>query len=404
MEWKVYDKEKNIPTKAIIYISKEWIESNMPKMAITTDNNEDNKEVKVNNDDNYEEAPNIIELEDNEKFRDDEGNIVEIETRGEREYDKIYFNVDDVAKYFELPNLRKTIMKNDSGYVITSHYKIFYVSLRTSSSKKERKLKVIKSVFLTYKGMLKTLFGSRVGKADKFVDWATKTLFTVQMGDIDEKEELASGLIGIPVKSLKQVLSTSANSVPCLYQFSLGIAKDFRKSMKLPEEIPDDYIITKYGFTDNLARRTNEHTKKYNSIKGVNIELMLFIYIDPKYLSQAETDVKNYFITNEKSIKFENFKELIAINPQHLPQITKQFKYIGKEYAGCIDDVVKQFEKQLESDKKILDAERNKLTTEKLKHEIEILKHKHANEILTKDLEIANMKIEILTSRLDKMK
>ena len=36
-----------------------------------------------------ERAPDIIELGEDEKFRDDEGNIIEIETRGERTHDGI---------------------------------------------------------------------------------------------------------------------------------------------------------------------------------------------------------------------------------------------------------------------------------------------------------------------------
>ena len=36
-------------------------------------------------------------LDDEEKFHDNEGRVVEIETRGEREHDKVYFLAKDVA-------------------------------------------------------------------------------------------------------------------------------------------------------------------------------------------------------------------------------------------------------------------------------------------------------------------
>jgi hypothetical protein len=54
----------------------------------------------------------------------------------------------------------------------------------------------VKGIFITYKGMLQSLFSSQRGNADKFVDWATETLFTVQMGTADQKETLAATLIG----------------------------------------------------------------------------------------------------------------------------------------------------------------------------------------------------------------
>jgi hypothetical protein len=55
-------------------------------------------------------APPIIVLKDEEKFMDNDGNIIEIETRGERAVDKIYFKVKDVADGFEMTNLQKDII------------------------------------------------------------------------------------------------------------------------------------------------------------------------------------------------------------------------------------------------------------------------------------------------------
>ena len=96
--------------------------------------------------------------------------------------------------------------------------------------------------------------------------WATKTLFTVQMGTKKQKEDLVSGVLGIPAKSLRQVLSTSSTNVPCIYRFALGTCKNLRNEMNISSNVPDDHIIIKYGYTDNLVRRTREHMKTYESI------------------------------------------------------------------------------------------------------------------------------------------
>ena len=85
--------------------------------------------------------------------------------------------------------------------------------------------------------MLKILFSSRTGDADKFVDWATETLFTVQMGTADQKETLASTLIGQPVKNVRAVFKTCAKKVPCIYRFALGTAKQLRPMMDLPPRV-----------------------------------------------------------------------------------------------------------------------------------------------------------------------
>jgi hypothetical protein len=403
-EWTIYDKDKKVPNKVSLYISKSWCDDNLlkPKRKIAKKNKlekNENKKEDIKDEENekeYEEAPELIVLDDNEKFRDNEGNIYEIETRGTRDHDGIYFLAEDIAKAFEIGNIR-TYWYNNESFVYGDHYKSFIVQrVKKNDEKKNKKMDVM--TYLTYEGVICVLFTTRSKKAKSFTTWATKTLFTVQMGTIEQKQQLASGLIGIPIDSLKQVLSTSAKSVPCIYQFSLGIVKDLKKSMKLSEDIPDNHVVIKYGFTDDLARRSSEHEKTYGKIKGVKFELMLFIYIDPKYLSQAEKDVKNYFETNEKNIKYESFKELIIVNPKNMPQITKQFKYIGKDYSGCVDELTKRIE-----------DEKTKAHIEKMNYEIELMKSKHNNEllmkdnellkkennILSKDLEIAKMKLEL---------
>ena len=51
----------------------------------------------------------IILLDDDEKFKDDNENTVEIETRGVRTPKGIYFLASDVSKVFEMPNLYDTL-------------------------------------------------------------------------------------------------------------------------------------------------------------------------------------------------------------------------------------------------------------------------------------------------------
>ena len=48
----------------------------------------------------YPIAPPIIELDDCEKFKDEKGNPLDIETRGERRFDKTYFCSKDIERAF----------------------------------------------------------------------------------------------------------------------------------------------------------------------------------------------------------------------------------------------------------------------------------------------------------------
>ena len=91
-----------------------------------------------------------------------------------------------------MPSLHKNILQENSGYVKESHYNFYSTNILTKENQQQKQL------FLTYKGMLKILFSSRTGNADKFVDWATETLFTVHLGtecDKNVREKLCFSYI-----------------------------------------------------------------------------------------------------------------------------------------------------------------------------------------------------------------
>jgi hypothetical protein len=318
--------QKNPSTKAKLLLLLSWVIANVPKMQDTKDTYE------------YLEAPEILALEDDEKFKDING-IVEIETRGERTSKGIYFLAKDVAKAFEMPRLSDVINNKDRCYKENIHY-IIYSSSPIIDGKQR-----VNQLFITYRGMLKILFSSRTGNAEKFVDWATETLFTVQMGTEDQKEELGAKLIGQSVKNVRAVFKTCSKKVPCIYRFSLGPAKTLRKVMNLPNEIPDDFTIIKFGLTTDLDRRSLEHVKEYEKIPRVQLRLMDFSYIDPKFLSQAETDIKDFFKTIEMPVNYEKYDELIAVDPRHEKQIKKQYEFIATAYQGSIAELILEIEK-----------------------------------------------------------
>lgn len=359
--WTLSSNQSKPSNKAKLLLLEEWVKQNIPKMKPES---EETKEAEYE----YPELPALLYLENEEKFKDENGEVVEIETRGERTSTGVYFLAKDVSIAFEMPNLNKTLLDTRWEYNRDEHYKTFIDTNRDILNFHMNK----KQLYITYKGMLKILFSSRSGKANSFVDWATETLFTAQMGTTGQREELVSGIIGIPAKSLRQVLKTSTTATPCIYRFALGTAKELRDKMNLSEDIKDDYIIIKYGYTDDLVRRTSEHMKTYKSILPRDLELMNYVYIDPKFLSQAEVDIKEFFSDIEIHVKYESFVELVAINPKHEKIIKKQFKYMHTEYAGAVKDLIDQI------------AE--------LKRQMQIDNERHQWELKDKDRIIENQK------------
>lgn len=97
---------------------------------------------------------------------------------------------------FELPNLNTTILHPETSYKFNIHYKYFicnnFCALKSKTNKKNNG--ITSEMFLTYKGILKVLFLSHSGRADKFVDWVTKTVFVVQMGSNNQRNQLVSNI------------------------------------------------------------------------------------------------------------------------------------------------------------------------------------------------------------------
>jgi hypothetical protein len=97
--------------------------------------------------DGFEKAPDIIELDDHEKFQDNEGDILEIETRGERNEDNIYFLVKDVCAAFGMDNLRRILQDKKGAYYEGIDYKNFIFNNVRNSYNKKNKRNQTKDIF-----------------------------------------------------------------------------------------------------------------------------------------------------------------------------------------------------------------------------------------------------------------
>jgi hypothetical protein len=205
--WRTY--ENNIPSKAGLYIKKNWVIEHVTKMKdiqpvakkITKINSATKKVKKttviekqgdkktiddtideISNEKKhaleYQEAPELLILKDDEKFKDDNGNVIEIEIRGERTCDGIFFLLTHIAKVFDLPNIRQTMMNDNSDYYVNEHYLIL-IRLNDGMLRK--------SLFITLKGFQKILSNSRSEMCNKnemiLIQWISK-IFPRYNGEI----------------------------------------------------------------------------------------------------------------------------------------------------------------------------------------------------------------------------
>jgi hypothetical protein len=193
----------------------------------------------------YPPAPDVLYLNDDEKFKDENGNTIDIEVRGERHFDKIWFKARDVEKMLEIDNIRATLVDAKSSYDVCAHYQTFDLIplVRSSNKGDQTKDKAETAMFISYWGLVKMLFSRKHPIAVHFQRWAIQKLFTIQMGTADAKNELAADVLGVTPHALKAVLNTNVNAMPVVYLFSLGRVKDLRDTFDIPTEHKDDDIV-----------------------------------------------------------------------------------------------------------------------------------------------------------------
>lgn len=145
--------------KARLFLAKEWVLQNFEfKEENNGDEVVDNKK--------YEEAPPLLFLSPEDKFRGADGETIEIETRGEREYDKVYFRSKDIENGFGC-NIRALLFQENNSYIRGKHYETFIRKVKGNNPSNETQQNQ-KTLYLTFKGLTRFLFASHNKNAEHF--------------------------------------------------------------------------------------------------------------------------------------------------------------------------------------------------------------------------------------------
>jgi hypothetical protein len=384
--------------KSTLFLSVDWVKTHIfpteNKDDTTKTNTIETTETKeTTNDVVYALSPPLIVLNDDEKLQDDKGNVVEIETCGEKTRDGIYFYSKDVERVLEISSIGHILRQEDCKYEEGIHYKKF---IRKGGENLSYLGNNQITIYLTYRGLLRFLFTRRHPIAERFATWATNVLFTMQMGTQSDKVELFSKSLGFEPRVITEVLDRNAMTLPCIYLLSLGKVKELRQSMNIPPHFADDAIVCKYGRTENFKRRLAEHGSKYN--KGINnafVRVLRYTHIDPINASSAESALAKLMNSINSRIQYRDETELVVVSRDFEDYINTQFTHLGKSFMGHTTELnarIQELENQLKQ-------QQLEHTIVSQNHTIELQKLQHANEmkdvLLTKkDLEIEILKLK----------
>ena len=406
-EWTLIKDQTKPANKSTLLFRYKWVTDNVPAYM-----KESVKKAKEDSGEKlykYETAPDVLELDDNEKFKDNEGNVYEIEVRGNRNVDKCYFKASDIGEAFGIKVIHNTITQSNN-YIIEKQFKKFIVHDTHVMGVRSNKNNNKEMLFFTYDGVLQCIYSSQSKQASQFRTWATETLFTLQMGSVEDKTELINKVLGTNAQVAKSVFNSRARKFSSVYLFSLGYVKDLKTSMDL-KNMDDNDIVCKYGRTNDLSRRTGEHILKYNKINGVELKLMLYAFIEDEYGAEAEDEIKSFFNFADCKVTYENNDELVIIEPKKLKEVKLRYDALENEYSKGIEIFKKEIMQknneiiQLKNDKELI----------QLKSDKEILILKNNNELMQKDNELIqaksnsekemhDLKIQLKEYELDKYK
>lgn len=309
-------------TKATLLLEKNWVHANVPGF---------DNDVKLD----IERAPPVLELNDNEKLRDIDGNIMDVEVRGIRDRKGCYFKASDIAKAFEMPNLNNTMTNNNNNYEENVHYKTFI------SSKQPNNLSAgNRQLFLTYSGLIRIIYASRSNNADKFREWAEDILFTAQLGTVEQKNKLANKLLGVSIEDTRAVLNKVPVKVNGLYLICVGQVKNMKEGMPELSKYDDSEYVLKYGRSEDLSTRFADHNRKLSKLKGASeLSIVMYAPVDEAYLSDAELELKQGFEEDDVHLDHPVYKELVVMSEKRITQYKKIFRSVCERYAGNVKSI-----------------------------------------------------------------
>ncbi|KAJ3166002.1 hypothetical protein HDU87_002485 [Geranomyces variabilis] len=330
----------------------------------------------LHDDEDLEDAPPLVVLSDDKKFRDAEGRILDVEMRGARSADGLFFYARDVAVKM-LQQLPKRLTNKLGGGKGDDHQYF--------------KRNGHRALFLNYGGFIRSMFSSRSPFAVEFCKQSLNILFTFYHGNTEEQTQLAKKLLGIE-KARTFFNHLYPAKTAAVYMINLGTVGKLRETMGITNpNLADDVLVVKVGFTDDIRDRLKTHKNDFGAIEGAEPVFHKAIIIDKTQLSDCENDVKralgrhlNWHLTfsgveklcdGQRRRPDKTRTEIFGIPPAELRDIEKQFENLQKVHGADYSLMATQYDS--------------------LKLAMDQMKELHAAQIREKEVEINALRKEL---------
>ena len=120
------------------------------------------------------------------------------------------------------------------------------------------------------------------------------------------------------ISQLSSVFLTNPCKVSCVYLIKTDLFTYDKNT---------EYVF-KYGYTNDIIRRSLEHQVKY----GDDIELWCHVPVPGVFLRDAEKDVKQYFIEAGWTYILDGYNEIVRIPIEETGNVMDFYKGVAEKY------------------------------------------------------------------------
>ncbi|KAJ3152459.1 hypothetical protein HDU86_005640 [Geranomyces michiganensis] len=288
------------------------------------------------------EDPEEDEDQDFREFKDAQQNILSVEVRGERTYEGCFFLATDVST--QLLGREATAVTKWASDQRSSFIQAHWRSMRVNGRPR---------LFLTYRGLVYALNNSRSEYAENFCDQAARILFAVNLGTVEDRAALVVDTLGLD--TVRCVFRRITPAASIVYLINLGTVGELRDSLGIETEgVPNDYVVLKWGYSENLCDRFAAHMQHFGKVRGCQPRLQKAILLDRMQLSVCETEVKNFFELQSKVLRLSGHEilrngktkqgppltELAAVPPSSIKTVEKFYEVLQRQHGGNYKDIV----------------------------------------------------------------
>lgn len=290
-------------------------------------------------------APPVVELEEAQKFRDEQGNLVEMEVRGR--FPDLYFKLADVQSYFGIEDLYEILISDENNFQRKLHYEEFFITVMINNKFRKN----IREMFLTHLGLLVVIFVVHTPQTQWLQKWISSMVLRYRMGREEDRLELASDVLGVPAESIHNVLDHPIKTTtPSSFLISLGNLKSVGPD-HFPEleEMDENKKVIVFGCADDIQAIVAECYWKYS---GADVRVLYSAFVDPVFQMDAKKKLAS-IMTRHKHPKKD---DVAILCPFELDALLVDIAEAFKIFRGRLTTIIEENDK-LRKENKVLDKE-----------------------------------------------